>query len=233
MAVDAATEDRWTVEPTLAWFDHLAAAGNTRELWAERKYAYAADVRAPFAAYLDALDAAPGVPVHGPWRVYRPHNDVRFAPDGDPLKTFVGAVSERPDGGGLYTQVDAAGLMVAAGMPWFAPDQLVSWRAAVADDVSGTALTAVLARTQTAGLAPKGGRPVPLVRPPRGVAADHPRVAWLRWKGVEVVARLGRAAWSEPTTRVEAAATSLAAAAPLLVWLGEHVGPSTLPRPRR
>ena len=192
MAVDAATEDRWTVEPTLAWFDHLAAAGNTRELWAERKHAYAAGVRAPFAAYLDALDAAPGVPVHGPWRVYRPHNDVRFA-----------------------------------------PDQLVSWRAAVADDVSGTALTAVLTRTQTAGLASKGGRPVPLVRPPRGAAADHPWVAWLRWKGVEVVARLGRAAWSEPTTRVEAAATSLATAAPLLAWLGEHVGPSTLPRPRR
>lgn len=220
-------------DPTLAWFDHLAAAGNTRELWAERKDAYATDVRAPFAAYLAALDESPDVPAHGSWRVYRPHNDLRFAPDGDPLKTFVGAVAETPGGGGVYTQVDAGGLLVAAGMPWLAPDQLAAWRAAVTDPTSGAALTDVVAGLQEQGLRLKGGRPEPLRRVPRGASADHPRAHWLRWKGVEALARHDRPVWSDPGRRVEAAAGVLAAAAPALAWLERHVGPSSLPRPGR
>lgn len=220
-------------DPTLAWFDHLLSAGNTRELWAERKNAYATDVRAPFAAFLAAIDAAPGVPAHASWRVYRPHNDLRFSPDGDPLKTFVGAVAETGGGGGLYTQVDVGGLLVAVGMPWLAPDQLVAWRAAVTGATSGAELADVAGGLRRHGLRLGAGRPQPLRRVPRGAAPDHPRAEWLRWKGVEALARHDRSVWSDPDGRAEAAAQVLSAAAPLLSWLERHVGPTALPRPRR
>jgi uncharacterized protein (DUF2461 family) len=220
-------------DPTLAWFDHLARAGNSRELWAAQKGAYATDVRAPFTAYLAVLDAAPGVPSHGPWRVYRPHNDLRFSRDGEPLKTFIGAIGETPGGAGLYTQVDSAGLLVAAGMPWLAPDQLAAWRAVVADPVSGSSLAEVVQGLQHAGLRVRGGRPEPLRRVPRDLPADHPRAEWLRWKGVEALARHDRQVWSDTARRTQVAAAALTAASPLLSWLERHIGRSALPRPRR
>lgn len=224
-------------DPTLAWFERLAAEGNTKAFWQAGREAYARDVRAPFVAFLAALDEQPGVPAHGAWRVYRPHNDLRFDPQGDPLRTFVGAVAETARGAGLYAQVDRAGLLVAAGMPWFAPDQLARWREAVASG-GGETLVDAAERARASGLRVHGGRRHPYVRVPRGYAADHPRADLLRWRGVEASVRLGSAAWgggraSTSGERAVAAATPLRGAGALVAWCEQEVGASSLPRPRR
>ncbi|MFC5381302.1 DUF2461 family protein [Aquipuribacter nitratireducens] len=223
-------------DPTLAWFERLEAEGNTKAFWQTGREAYARDVREPFAAFLAAVDGQPGVPAHGAWRVYRPHNDLRFDPQGDPLKTFVGAVAETARGAGLYVQVDRTGLLVAAGMPWFAPDQLGRWREAVASG-AGEALVDAAERARAGRLRVHGGRRDPYVRVPRGYAADHPRAGLLRWRGVEASVRLGSAAWgadgASTEERAAVAAEPLRAAGALVAWCEEEVGTSTLPRPRR
>lgn len=203
-----------------AWFT-ACAEDNSRAFWATRKEAYARDVRAPF---LDLLRST-GEDADA-WRVYRPHQDVRFTAGAGPLKTFLGALDVEDDGTGRYLQVDARGLLASSGLPYLAPDQLPRWREAV--DLHGDALDAALASARAAGAAVKSGYPEPLKRVPRGFDPTHVRGELLRWKGVEAWARradldAGSADWVRRTWQAGLA---------LRTWLAEHVGPSTLPRPR-
>jgi len=68
---------------------------------------------------------------------------------------------------------------------------------------------------------------------PRGVPADHPRLALLRRRGLQVTRSWPVGPWlatPEPLERVRAA---WRAAGPLLAWLDAHAGPADLvPRPR-
>lgn len=207
---------------TSIWFDR-AAADNSREFWAREKQAYAAQVREPFLELLNAVDADLSA-----WKVYRPHNDTRFSAAKGLLKTFIGALRVEADGTGRYLQVDARGVLASSGMPYLAPDQLAQWRAALMDDRGIDFASAVVA-SRAAGGTLKSGYPDPLVTAPRGVPADHPRIEWLRWKGVEVFGRL------TPSSDDAAAwATSIwQAGLPVSTWLRAHVGPSALERPRR
>lgn len=205
-----------------AWFER-AGADNTREFWAREKQRYADEVRAPFLELLTAVDPDPDS-----WRVYRPHNDTRFAADRGPLKTFLGALRVDTDGTGRYLQVDARGLLASSGMPYFAPDQLTQWRAALLDE-RGEGFASAVAAARSAGGTLKSGYPAALQRAPRGVDPDHVRIEWLRWKGAEVFGRAeahsgDRARWVQSIWR---------AGAPVTRWLGEHVGASALERPRR
>ena len=202
------------------WFA-ACAADNTREFWQAHKQQYADQVRAPF---LQLLRNA-GEDTDG-WRVYRPHQDVRFRPGAGALKTFLGALHVAPDGTGRYLQVSADGLLASSGLPYLAADQLPRWRAAVAG-ADGEHLDRVLACARAGGARIKSGYPAPLVRVPRGHPPDHPRAELLRWKGVEVYARTADAAVSAAwVTRTWAAGAELRA------WLAEHVGISALERPR-
>ncbi len=204
------------------WFER-AGADNTREFWAREKQHYAEDVREPFLELLAAVDADPAS-----WRVYRPHNDTRFGADKGPLKLFLGALNIDDNGTGRYLQVDARGLLASSGMPYLAPDQLVLWREALLDE-RGDAFASAVEAARAAGGTLKSGYPAPLQRAPRGVDPDHPRIEWLRWKGVEVFGR-APAGHDEPATWVR---STWAAGAPVAAWLGAHVGPSSLERPRR
>ena len=72
-----------------------------------------------------------------------------------------------------------------------------------------------------------------LKRAPRGYRPDHPRIEHLKRKHVTLFCRHPLEPWlHEPacTLRVHA---QLDAARPLVTWLTEQVGPSTLPRARR
>ncbi len=203
----------------VAYFADLDA-DNSRAFWAANRERYERDVRAPFLALLEALG-----PGHGPWRVYRPHANLRFRPDAPPLKPFIGAVDPRPDGTGFHVQLSVRGLLAATGMPELASDQLARFRAAVAGD-AGADLVAALAAASAGGLEVRHGRHAPLKRVPRGAGPEHPRGALLRWRGVEAAARFGVPPWlaaGEAPARVLAA---WAAAAPVNAWLAAHVGPS-------
>ncbi len=203
------------------WFAR-ATAENTREFWAREKQRYADEVRAPLLALLAAVDDDPTA-----WKVYRPHNDTRFAKDRGPLKTFLGALRIASDGTGRYLQIDARGLLASSGMPYLAPDQLPRWREALLDDAAGEAFATAVERAEATGGTLKSGYPEPLVTAPRGVSPEHPRIAWLRWKGVEVY---GRAEPADPAARI---AGIWEAGRPVVAWLAAHVGASALERPRR
>ncbi|WAB80735.1 DUF2461 family protein [Microcella daejeonensis] len=208
--------------PAVAWFERVAA-DNTREFWQRERSAYRSDVSGPFAALLAEVDRDASA-----WKVYRPHNDTRFGSDRGPLKTFIGALRVEPDGTGRYLQLDARGLLASSGMPFLAPDQLPRWRAALLD-TPGSAFASAVERATAAGGTLKSGYPEPLVRAPRGVDPEHPRIVWLRWKGVEVY---GRHAADAPDAAA-AIRSTWDAGAEVCRWLAEHVGPSALERPRR
>lgn len=207
--------------PAIAFFVELEA-DNSTEFWGRHRHRYAAEVRAPFADLCDRLGS------WGPWRVYRPHANRRFRPDTPPLKTFVGAVAERPDGVGAFLQVSRRGLLVASGIPMPAADQLARLRAAIADDAIGPTLLTAVGEAEAAGATVHGGRWEPLRRVPRGFPADHPRGALLRWKGVEANRRIADPPWTSLDEAAPAVAQLLDAPTPLHRWLAAHVGPSDL-----
>jgi hypothetical protein len=160
--------------------------------------------------------------------VYRPHNDTRFTTDRGPLKTFIGALRIDSDGTGRYLQLSERGLLTSRGMPYLAPDQLPRWREAIADDRGAEFARAVDAAARFGGTL-KSGYPEPLRRAPRGVDPQHPRIEWLRWKGVEVFGRR-----SDPDDSPAAWVHEVWAGGDSVCdWLARHVGPSALERPRR
>jgi uncharacterized protein (TIGR02453 family) len=198
-------------------------ADNTKVYWTEHKAVYERAVREPLLALCADLEGR-----FGPAKVFRPYRDVRFSADKSPYKTAQGAVLAGPDGDGVfYTQVSAAGLLVAAGYHVMAPDQLARFREAVADDVTGPRLVAVLDRVRRAGHSVDGD--VMKTRP-RGVDPDHPRLLLLRHRTLTA----SQSYPPEPWLHTPDAATVVARAwdqmAPLNAWLATHVGPSHLPR---
>jgi uncharacterized protein (TIGR02453 family) len=198
-------------------------ANNNKAWWAEHKSTYEDAVKRPFLELLTDLGAE-----YGPWRVYRPHRDTRFAADKAPYKTFIGAVTQLPSGNGFFIQISSKGLLLGSGYPMMAPDQLQKFRTAVAAQSTGSAFVELLAAEGTAGVRIFGGRYEPLKRNPKGFAAEHPRGEWLRWKGVEISQRLGWPTWLS-TARAGAELRKLMqAGAPVTSWLDNHVGPSAL-----
>src|SRR5262245_57185790 len=146
-------------------------ADNSRTYWAANKAVYEQRVYGPMAQLLAELE-----PEFGEGKVFRPHRDVRFSADKSPYKTNIGATVDR----GGYSQLSAAGLAVGNGMYVMAPDQLERYRRAVADEGTGTELTALIADLRRKGIT-AGGYDT-LKTAPRGYPRDHPRLEMLRYK---------------------------------------------------
>ena len=107
-----------------------------------------------------------------------------------------------------------------------APDQLERFRAAIADDRKARAFERAVATAEAARLALAEPE---LKRPPRGYPADHPRRDRLRLKRVTVSHRHPLKAWLHKPECDRRVRAQLEAAAPLVRWLTDTVGPSTLP----
>jgi uncharacterized protein (TIGR02453 family) len=196
---------------------------NNREWWATNRHRYEGDVRAPFEALLTDLGDR-----YQPWRIYRPHRDTRFAHNKAPYKDFIGAVTQLPAGNGYFVQISAKGLLLGSGYPMMAPDQLTTFRQAVADDTTGTAFVALLQQASVAGLRVTGGRYDPLKRNPKGFPADHVRGEWLRWKGVELPQRVGMPSWLHRSGAAKQLRALIMNGHEVTGWLDTHVGPSSL-----
>jgi uncharacterized protein (TIGR02453 family) len=205
-----------------AWFAGLEAS-NTREWFAAQRPEYEAAVRGPLTELLEEL--AGDAPV---W-VARQHRDTRFSKDKSPYKTRTyGAIDGR-----LYAEIAASGLFAGTGYYGLARDQLERFRAAVDDDGPGGALVDIVGALTTDGVETFG---VALKTAPRGYDRDHPRAALLRHKMLIAGSRIA----PDPRTGIgrDAALDHLrdtwTACAPMLAWLDEYVGPSTLePSPSR
>jgi uncharacterized protein (TIGR02453 family) len=156
-----------------AFYAELEEPDNNSKAWFEANRArYLRDVRGPLEALLAA--AAPEFGTHT--KVFRPHRDVRFSPDKRPYKTNAAALITM-DGlegaASFYLSLDAEGLAVGVGYGGFSREQLQRYRDAVDDDRTGAELAALVEAARDDGFE-VGGRT--LVRGPRGVAPDHPRL---------------------------------------------------------
>lgn len=196
----------------LDFYDDLEA-DNSRAWWLAHKRTYDDCVRAPLIALADELAAE-----FGEAKVYRPHRDVRFSKDKTPYKSHQGAFVATAEGVGFYVQVDAAGLMTAAG--WRARgDQIPRYRQAVAGP-TGAGLASLTARARKAGFSIDGER---LATRPRGMAPGHPREELLKHKTLFARRSWGAPDWlasPETAARVRADWRTLR---PLVQWLAEHV----------
>ena len=196
-------------------------ADNDREFWTANKADYERLVRQPMVALCDELAD------FGPFSLYRPYNDMRFAKGRPPYKTHQGAYTQGSGGSGHYVQISADGLMAAAGYYAMAKDQLELFRTAVDDGDLGAEVAGL-----AEGLARSGyelGAHESLKTAPRGFPKDHPHIDLLRRKGLMAWKSWPVARWMhgpDVVTRVRSVFTDVA---PLAGWLDRHVGPSVLP----
>ena len=160
---------------------------NDREWFRSRKGDYEQHVRAPMIAVIEQL--ARDLPRFSPELIaspkaslYRIYRDTRFSEDKAPLKTNAAAVFPwkglaRHEGAGLYFEVAPGWVWIGGGM--YAPPtpQLVRVREHIVDTWPEirkiTTSRAFTNRVGTLG----GDR---LTRVPRGFAADHPSVDFLK-----------------------------------------------------
>src|SRR5687768_14079620 len=121
----------------LTFYEELAD-NNTRAWWQSNKARYERDVKAPMTALLAELEE------FGPFNVFRPFNDVRFAKNKAPYKLNIGAVGETEGGAIDYVQLSAEGLMAGSGYYSMASDQLDRFRRAVDDARLGAEVEALV-----------------------------------------------------------------------------------------
>ena len=98
---------------------------------------------------------------------------------------------------------------------------LTRYRDAVASEVSGPALARIIATLERRGFE-LGGES--LKSAPRGYAVDHPRIELLRRKGLHAGRYLPADATLQSRKILATVQKSLREVAPLVEWLGEHVG---------
>jgi len=194
---------------------------NSRTFWQANKATYDGPVKGSIEAALDELQD------YGPFSVFRPYRDVRFAKDKTPYKENAGAYGESQAGTGYYLALDANGIFAGAGYYQFASDQMERFRTAVDAEATGSDLAA-----KAASLAKKGyniGAISELKTAPRGYPRDHSRIEFLRRKGLFVGMEWPQAKWMHSKGALAKIRGVWEAARPVTDWLDTHVGPSTLP----
>jgi uncharacterized protein (TIGR02453 family) len=200
----------WPSE-ALEFYEGLTA-DNSKSYWAAHLPFYTEQVREPMEELLAEL-----APEFGPGKIFRPYRDVRFSKDKSPYKTHLAAwLSE-----GGYLQLSAEGLAAGSGMYQMSPEQVDRYRRAVADDSSGSALTALIAGIEEHGIGVAGRDSLKTV--PRGYPKDHPRLDLLRHKGLVAWKEWPPAAWLGTAAASERVVWFLRTSRPLRDWLSEHV----------
>ena len=194
---------------------------NSKSYWTTHRPVYDSSVLAPMTALLEELG-----PEFGVSKVFRPNRDIRFSADKSPYKTAIGALFER----GGYIQFSAKGLAAGSGYHRLEPDQLTRFRDAVANEVSGPELVAVLKKLRDTQIETYAGEE--LKTAPRGFPKDHPRVELLRRKDLAAWRQWDPAPWMASAAAKARVVGFLRNAEPLADWLNTHVGPSSAGRRR-
>jgi uncharacterized protein (TIGR02453 family) len=161
----------------------------------------------------------------------RLNRDVRFSRDKRPYKTHAAALlwegEDKHASPGVYLHVAPHEVILGGGLYEFEEGHLDRYRKLVAQERPGARLAEALSAAAAFGLEPGGEK---LVRPPRGIAPEHPRAELLKHKGLYVSRTLKPGAWlhtSEALDRAEAAAKAYA---PLHAWLRDELCETQLVR---
>ena len=202
-------------------FYERLAADNSRPFWQANKSVYEEAVRGPMLELTEALSE------HGPFQIFRPYRDVRFANDKTPYKENIAALSESRGGTSLYIQLGAGGMLAGCGYYHMASDQLERFRAAIDLEATGADLAHRAAALERSGL--RLGAMDELKTAPRGFPKDHPRIDFLRRKGLYVAQEWPLAKWMHTRQVVTKISNTWKVSEEVTDWLDAHVGPSTLP----
>jgi len=213
------------IPPAAFEFYERLQLDNSRTFWLANKKIYEAEVKGSIEDLLDELTSR--YPKRGPFHIFRPYRDVRFAKDKTPYKENIGALGESEGGAGYYVHLNASGMFAGSGYYHMASDQLERFRTAVDADTTGAVLAKRLAEVTKAGF--QVGAMDELKTAPRGYAKDHPRVEILRRKGLFVGKEWPRAKWMSTKAVADRVGQAWDAGNPVNAWLDKHVGPSTLP----
>jgi uncharacterized protein (TIGR02453 family) len=196
---------------------------NDRDWFKANRRRYDADLLGPAKQLAEQLSHL-GTP-----HFFRPFRDTRFRP-GPPLKEQLAFGLGYGNGtGSYYLELSLDGLLVGAGLHHPAPDQLERFRAAIDDDRRAGAFEATVETAQAGGLTII--EPA-LKRAPKGYPPDHARIDRLRMKSLTVFRRHRLEPWLHTPACDKRIKAELESARPLVVWLGETVGPSIHPRHR-
>ena len=175
-----------TIETSTLAFLRDLAANNYKEWFTGNKDRYEA-AKANVEAFRDSLwHAMNQVDVLEGIKIFRIYRDVRFSKDKSPYKNWIGIVfwegqGKKTDNSSFYFGISGSGAGIHAGMYGFEPAMLAAYRAAVDDEVQGSALAEIVAGLQTAVYPLHGDQ---YKQTPRGFAKDHPRADLLRYKGL-------------------------------------------------
>ena len=194
-------------------------ADNSKAFWEANKAVYRDEVKAPVQALCDDLAE------YGPFHLFRPYNDVRFAKGRPPYKTQQGAYSEGEAGAGFYFHISREGLLAAAGYYAMMRDQLERFRDAVDSPNTGEEIAGIVA-----GLSKhyRIGAIDELKTAPKGYPKDHPRINLLRRKGLMLSIDFGAPKWLHTKQAAAKVREVWRAAEPMNAWLDAHVGPTTM-----
>jgi uncharacterized protein (DUF2461 family) len=204
------------------WFAGLER-DNSREYFNATRGQFEVEVRDALCSMLQELSATFG----GAVRVFRQQNDMRMSP-AVPYKTRTYGVLDfaEPVRPRLYTDLSVRGLYSGTGYHRLAADQLKRYRTAVADDHTGARLAETLTAAQDSGLELITDS---LTSVPRGYPRDHPRVGLLNYRSLLAGAVMPGGSGISRNEALEHVARTWHAAEAFTGWLGEHVGPSTIP----
>lgn len=194
-------------------------ADNSKPFWDANRGRYKTVVKGSMEALCDELAD------HGPFHLFRPHNDLRFSKNKPPYKTHQGAYGESEGGAGFYVQLSKDGLMVAAGYYAMMRDQLERFREAVDREQTGAEIERIVAALPKAY---RIGAIDELKTAPKGYPKDHPRIALLRRKGLMASVEFGAPKWLHGKQVVAKVREMWRTAEPMNAWLDAHVGPSTM-----
>ena len=207
--------------PEAIQFYEELGADNSRTFWADNKTRFGELVKQPMTEMTEALDD------YGPFKMFRPHNDLRFSKNKPPYKTHQGAYGELEGGSGYYMQVSADGLMAAAGYFFMGKDQLRRFRDAVVADNTGEEIAGLVA--DAAKRRYQVGAIAELKTAPRGYDRDHPRIELIRRKGLMLSKDFGAPKWLHTKQAAMKVRDCWDGAQDVCDWLDTHVGPSTEP----
>jgi len=186
------------------------ARNNNRDWFQAHKDVYEQACRDPLKALVTELDPL-GTP-----HISRINRDMRFSRDGQPYKTHIAAGVL-----GTYINLSAEGLYIGTGMYRPEPAALQKFRSAIDADKSGRELAKIVSAIRRKGYTV--GTHESVNSAPRGFAADHPRIEFLRMKDIHAGKTIPPGPVLASRKAVAAVKQVVTDIRPLAEWIGRHV----------
>ena len=186
------------------------ARNNNRDWFQAHKDVYEQACRDPLKALVTELDPL-GTP-----HISRINRDMRFSRDGQPYKTHIAAGVL-----GTYINLSAEGLYIGTGMYRPEPAALQKFRSAIDADKSGRELAKIVSAIRRKGYTV--GTHESVNSAPRGFAADHPRIEFLRMKDIHAGKTIQPGPVLASRKAVAAVKQVVTDIRPLAEWIGRHV----------